>query len=461
LAGDRDCVECINVNRQFQPRHYRGIFNIALPVGLESVFQASFSLIDQIIVGSLGATAVAAVGLSNNLSFILTLLYAAIGTGSGAFIAQAYGRRDMDEVSKIAAIGQTAAVTLGICSALPLVFFPNPILRFLGAQDELAKTASVYLQLFAASAPLTVMSAVTTATFRSMSDSRTPMVITIGAVCLNTLLALFLVLGISGFPKLGVPGAGLATLISQGLRAVVLVTVLYAAKKGMHWHWPIGSIIRQIGPPLFKITYPIALSEMLWGTSAFVYIIIFTRISTEALASSQIVTTVENLFIVAASGLAPAAVATVGQALGTDAKRTARQQARRVMYAALVAGLFFTAALTCVSILLPVLYPRVDKAVLNLAFWGAIIVAAVQPAKVVNNVLGVGILPSGGDTKFVLFSHIISSYAVGLPIAALTAFILRWGALSAFASRALEEVLKSFVLSARYRTRAWQRELHT
>ena len=219
------------MNRQFQPRHYREIFNIALPVGLESVFQASFSLIDQIIVGSLGATAVAAVGLSNNLSFILTLLYAAIGTGSGAFIAQAYGRRDMDEVSKIAAIGQTAAVTLGICSALPLVFFPNPILRFLGAQDELAKTASVYLQLFAASAPLTVMSAVTTATFRSMSDSRTPMVITIGAVCLNTLLALFLVLGISGFPKLGVPGAGLATLISQGLRAVVFVTVLYAAKK--------------------------------------------------------------------------------------------------------------------------------------------------------------------------------------------------------------------------------------
>ena len=204
----------ISVNRQSRSSHYRDLFNVALPVGLEAVFQASFSLINQIIVGSLGASAVAAVGLSNNLSFILTLLYAAIGTGSGAFIAQAYGRRDMHEVSKIAAIGQTAAVTLGICSVVPLVLFPSPILRFLGAQEELVKTGSVYLQLFAASAPLTVMSAVTTATFRSMSDSRTPMMITMGAVCLNTLLALFLVLGIGGFPKLGVPGAGLATLIS-------------------------------------------------------------------------------------------------------------------------------------------------------------------------------------------------------------------------------------------------------
>lgn len=449
------------MNRQFQPAHYREIFNIALPVGLEAVFQASFSLVDQIIVGSLGAGAVAAVGLSNNLSFILTLLYAAIGTASGAFIARAYGRRDMNEVSKIAALGQTAAAVLGIFSSLPLVLFPNPILRFLGAHEELAKTASVYLQLFSASAPLTVMSAVTTATFRSMSDSRTPMVITIGAVCLNTLVAMLLVLGIGGFPKLGVPGAGLATLISQGVRAVVLVAVLYSAKKGMRWHWPVASTVRQIGPALFKITYPMALSEVLWGTSAFVYIVIFTRISTGALASSQIVTTVENLFIVAASGLAPAAVATVGQALGAEDKKTARQQARRVLRAAVVVGVFFTAALISVSFLLPVLYPRVDKQVLNLAFWGIIIVAAVQPAKVLNNVLGIGILPSGGDTKFVLFSHIISSYALGLPIAALTALILRWGAFSTFASRALEEVLKSFVLFARYRTRAWQRELRT
>jgi Na+-driven multidrug efflux pump len=85
----------------------------------------------------------------------------------------------------------------------------------------------------------------------------------------------------------------------------------------------------------------------------------------------------------------------------------------------------------------------------------------VQPAEVVNNVLGIGILPSGGDTKFVLFSHVISSYAVGLPLAALAALVLRWGAVSVFGSRALEELLKSVVLFWRYRTRSWQRKLRT
>jgi putative MATE family efflux protein len=460
-GNDRGCIESIHVNRKLKANHYREIFNIALPVGLEAIFQASFNLIDQIIVGSLGAIAVAAVGLSNNLSFILTLLYAAIGTGSGAFIAQTYGRGDMNEVSKIAAVGQSAAAIFGVCSALPLILFPGAILRCLGAQKELVKTAAAYLQLFAASAPLTVMSAVTTAAFRSMSDSRTPMLVTIGSVCLNTVLALLLVLGIGVFPRLGVAGAGLATLISQGVRAVVLVSVLYSSKKGMQWHWPLGAIIRQIGGPLFKITYPIALSEMLWGTSAFVYVIIFTRISIEALASSQIVTTIENLFIVAASGLAPAAVATVGQALGTDATRSAQQQAKRVLHAAIVAGFILTVILFGVSFLLPPLYPRVGKSVLNLAFWGILIVAAVQPAKVVNNVLGTGILPCGGDTKFVLLSHVLSSYAIGLPVAALTAVSLRFGALSVFASRALEELSKSAILYRRYGMRSWQRKLET
>ncbi len=236
------------------------------------------------------------------------------------------------------------------------------------------------------------------------------------------------------------------------------MSVLYSSKKGIQWHWPLGAIIRQTGGPLFKITYPIALSEMLWGTSAFVYVVIFTRISTEALASSQIVTTIENLFTV---GLAPAAVATVGQALGTDATRNAQQQAKRVLRAAIVAGFIFTVILLGVSFLLPPLYPRVDKSVLNLAFWGILIVAAVQPAKVVNNVLGTGILPSDGDTKFVLLSHVLSSYAIGLPVAALTAVGLRFGALSVFASRALEELSKSTILYRRYRMRSWQRKLET
>jgi putative MATE family efflux protein len=378
---------------------YWKILKLALPVGVEGVFQTSFSLIDQVIVARLGADAVAGVGLSNSISFILLLFYSAIGIGSAVLIAQAFGRKNMDEVSAVAAAGHIAAGFLGVCTAIPLILYPEVILRWIGAQGDVAKQASGYFRLFAASAPLIVISAVTTGTFRSLNDTTTPMIVSLGAVAFNTLAGFLLVLGIAPFPKLG---AGVATLLAQSIRCCLLMTALYGRKEGIKWRWPWqGAEMKGIFGQLFRTTYPLALSEMLWGVSAFLYTVVFTRLGTTVLAGSQIVMVIENLFIVAASGLAPAAVASIGQAIGAGSIRNAKTDARIVLRLAALAGLLFTSLLIGASFLLPALYPQVGDDVLRLAFWGLLIAAFVQPAKVLNSVLGNGILPSGKDTKFV------------------------------------------------------------
>jgi putative MATE family efflux protein len=435
------------------------IFKVALPVSLEAVFQTSLGFIDQIIVGTLGATAVAAVGLCNSISFIVMLLYSAIGTGAGVLVAQAFGRHDLKDVSKIAALSLMTSGIFGLCTALPLILYPGIILRLIGAPEELVQEGSVYFQLFSASAPLIVMSAVTTATFRSLNDSMTPMFITMGAVCLNTLLGLFLVFGWGPFPKLGVVGAGLATLVAQVARFLAFLIALYWRKKGLKWHWPLpGTGIAKVLGPLLEITYPIAISELLWGTSTFVYTILLTRLGIAALTSSQIVMTIENLFIVAASGLAPAAVASIGQALGADSLKEAKKHANAALRLGLIAGLLFSVLLCGASFLLPFVYPNVGKDVLHFTFWGIIIVACVQPAKVLNSILGNGILPSGGDTKYVLLCHVVGSYGIGVPVAILSGFILRLAVWGVFGSRALEEVLKTIFFLMRYRTPAWYKK---
>lgn len=366
----------------------RKILALALPVGLETVFQTSLGAVDQVIVGLLGADAVAGVGLSNRVSFIVMLFYSAVGTGSGVIIAQAFGRKDMEEVSVTAALGQIFAGFFGVCTALPLALFPAHILHWIGAQESVVHDAAGYFQLFAASAPLVVMSAVSTATFRSLNDTRTPMFITGGAVALNTLLGLFLVLGIPPFPKLGVLGAGLATLLSQTVRCLVLLIALYRRSEGPRWRWPWQHPgTAKIARGLYEVTYPLAVSEMLWGASAFAYTIVFTRLGTAALASSQIVMVIENLFISAAAGLAPAAIATIGQAIGGDSIRSTKANAASVLRLGLLAGLLFSALLIGTSFFLPLLYPRVGKDVVGIAFWGIVIAACVQPAKVLNSIL--------------------------------------------------------------------------
>ena len=435
------------------------IFKVALPVSLEAVFQTSLGFVDQIIVGTLGATAVAAVGLCNSISFIVMLLYSAIGTGAGVLVAQAFGRNDLNEVSRVAALSLITSGIFGLFTTVPLILYPGPILRLIGAPDELVNAGSVYFQLFSAAAPLIVMSAVSTATFRSLNDSTTPMFITMGAVGLNTLLGLFLVFGWGPFPKLGVVGAGLATLIAQGARCLALLIALYRKEKGLKWHWPFpGTGIAKIFGPLLEITYPLAISELLWGTSTFVYTIVLTRLGVAALTSSQIVMTIENLFIVAASGLAPAAVASIGQALGEDSLKDAKKHANEALRLGLMAGLLFSLLLFGSSFLVAFIYPNVGKDVLHFTFWGIIIAACVQPAKVLNSILGNGILPSGGDTKYILLGHVVGSYGIGVPAAIVSGFVLHLSVWGVFGSRALEEVLKTIFFLMRYRTPAWYKK---
>jgi Na+-driven multidrug efflux pump len=110
------------------------------------------------------------------------------------------------------------------------------------------------------------------------------------------------------------------------------------------------------------------------------------------------------------------------------------------------------------SFLVPFIYPNVGQDVLHFTFWGLIIAACVQPAKVLNSILGNGILPSGGDTKYILISHVIGSYVIGVLAAIFSGFFLHLSVWGVFGSRALEEMLKAIFFLRRYRTPAWYKK---
>jgi hypothetical protein len=86
---------------------------------------------------SLGATAVAAVGLCNSISFIVMLLYSAIRTGAGVLVSQAFGRNDLNYVSKVASLSLILSGVFGGFTTLPLVLYAGPVLKSIGAPDEL------------------------------------------------------------------------------------------------------------------------------------------------------------------------------------------------------------------------------------------------------------------------------------------------------------------------------------
>jgi putative MATE family efflux protein len=415
-----------------------------------------FNVIDQIIVGRLGADAVAAVGLSNSIASIALLLYASVGVGAGVLVARAFGGKDMGEVSRIAAAGQMLAGSLGLLTALLLAAFSQPLMRLVGADHKLADSAGVYFRLYAVSIVPMILSAVTSAVFRSLNATRTPLAITSAAVALNTVLGFVLVLGFGPIPSLGVAGAGLATFISQSVRCLTLIVVLYGSRKGVRWVWPLpGSKVVHTAARLIRLTGPIATSEVLWGMSTFVYAMVFIRLGVAALAASQIVLSLESIFIVASAGLGPGAVVVIGHALGVGSLETAKANAwltvRFGVIAAFTLGLLFAAS----GLLLPALYPKVGQDVMHLAFCGILLMAGTQPAKVLNSLLGNGVLASGSDTRFVLVGNLLGTYAIGLPAAIGLGLVAPFGFYGVFGAKILEEVVKATCFFFRFRGAHW------
>ena len=284
------------------------------------------------------------------------------------------------------------------------------------------------------------------------------MVITGSAVALNTVLGFMLVLGFGPVPKFGVARAGLATLISQSCRCLALMVILYTGKKELTWLWPVrGSKIIATGRKLVRLTAPIALSEVLWGTSTFIYTVVFTRLGTTALAASQVSMSLENVFIVVSAGFGPAAVAVIGQALGVGSVKAAKASAWQTIRFGLITAIVLGALYAASSTLLPVFYPKVGRDVLHLAFWGVILMAATQPVKVLSSVLGNGVLASGGDTRFVLIGNLAGTYAVGLPAAIGLGLLAPFGFFGVFAAKILEEVVKMACFFVRFQTGRWYR----
>lgn len=429
----------------------REIAKIAIPVGLESTFQLGLGFINQVIVGTLGTATIAAVGLANNVLFIGILCLNTLGAGCAILASRARGRGDEPAVSRISSLSLGFAVTLAASFALPLALFAQPFLDGVGASQEVARIGGPYLSLIALSLPLSVLSVVSSAVFRTLGHARLPMVVTMTAVMLTPLLSWFFVIPL----EMGAVGAAWASLITQFLRAGVLVGLLFFSRWGIAWSWPNWGEAKVILREMIPLVLPLFITEIVFSGGSFLFALLFERVSTEALAAFQIMTTLEGVFITAAIGLNSAATILVarqiGQANPEGIWRMSGSIWRLGLFAA--AGLGFLFALS--GFLLPVLYPHTTPQVQDWGFWAIVLNALFQPVKV-SNMIFFGVLSSGGDTRYLLLSDVITVFVVGLPLAYLLAFPLGLGLWGIFLGRLLgEEMVRISMFLWRYRSGRW------
>ena len=304
--------------RSAPPTPAREIARIAVPVSMEFVLMLVLNFVNQIVVGSLGATAIAAVGFSNSLTFILAVTLGCLGTSVSILVARAHGagrRGDLDH-TVTAARAHRRSSSGSVVSFVPW-FFADHLMSLVGASPSVAAAGTDYLRLTVLATLPVMLSAILSGVLRSAGRPTSPMIATMVTVVANSVVAYSLVVGLGPLPSLGVAGAGWATLVTAVAKTLILLWMAYGRRGVVGWSLP--DSVRQwraVIVPLFVLALPLGVTELFWTVGTFLYNVVFQKLGDEALAAAQIVTTLEGVFIVGSIGLMSATTTLVGRSVG-------------------------------------------------------------------------------------------------------------------------------------------------
>jgi putative MATE family efflux protein len=309
------------------------VLRLAAPAVAMIACNFSFNLIDTVWVGRLiGPAALAAVSTAGFYVWVALNLGEMVEIGLTAVAARRHGERDPERAARVAAASVIFAVILGFLVAVIGLMVMDPMLRLMAVPADVAALGHEYLSTWLLGCPLVFGFFAMEATFRAAGDTRTPFLVLAGSVCVSIVLDPLLIAGVGPFPRLGVEGAALASVMVRSVG--FLVGFVIAMRRNLlRFAAPDWRAV----PTVVRIGMPLALAGVLLSV-IYMWLTRFTsQFGTPALAALGIGHKMEGLGFVAISGFSLAAGALVGQNLGAGQEGRAREAVRlTVIYCLMV-----------------------------------------------------------------------------------------------------------------------------
>lgn len=438
---------------------FKQLFVIGLPVVVQQFIFSAVNWLDTFMIGRLGETEIAAVGLANQIYFVYFLIIFGLFSGCSVFVAQFWGKGDNLSIRKVIwiALFNNLLVT-GLISAF-MIFKPDLLFAIFTKDQAVIEMGSRYLQIISIVNILASISLLYAVVLRAIGRSFLPMLFNSVSLVTNGLLNYLLIFGKFGFPEMGTEGAALGTAIARVVEFLLFVSIIGFMKLPI---MPGLKELTRIGGELlkrfYKVSVPIVLSDLAWVVGFTGYKVVFARMGTEHIAAANISATIEGLCFVVFIGIGHSTSVILGNLLGRNENEKAFSFAKKLILLtfilAVLNGIVLNlAAGTILSFynISPLVYgnTRAILFVFSLALW----------AKVSNMVIMTGVLRSGGDTRFVLFAGSGAVWVIGLPLAVVSGLLFQLPIYVVYAIIQTEEVVKFTLGLSRVFKKKWIKNL--
>lgn len=313
----------------WEPMTQKRVLMLALPIIGENLLQVAVGAVDTLLVGRLGADAIAGVGIAFETVFLIIAILSAVTIGATVLVSQAIGSGNSERANQLA----RQSISWGIVLAIPLsilgyVLAPSAIGLF-GVEADVAANAVEYLQITSACSVAILLSYLCGAVLRGAGDSRTPLKAAILANAVNVVLAYVLIFGHFGFPALGVGGSAWGAAAGRAVGALFMLIMLWSGRVKLSIHGKTGwGPNLQLGRDLFRLGLPAAFEQVVMQFGFISLVAIAASIGTEALAAQQISFTAMSIAFLPTIAFATTATAFVGQSIGARRADEAMQAAK-------------------------------------------------------------------------------------------------------------------------------------
>lgn len=411
-------------------RFFKRTLLIAVPVMIQNLITNLVALIDNIMVGQVGTEQMSGVAIVNQLFFVYNLTVFGALSGAGIFCAQFFGKNDMEGVKSTFRYKTIASVAIMLIGILIFTLFgDNLITAYLHTAEEgidLELTfgfAKEYMAVMLIGLVPFTVEQIYSGTLREGGIATVPMVAGVTAVITNVILNYLLIFGSFGFPKLGVVGAAIATVVSRFVQAGIVIIWTHANSRKLTF---IKGVYRSLKVPkklagriTIKGLIPLTANECLWSAGVSMLVQLYSVRGVDVIAGLNIANTVINLFNVMFISFGSGVSVVIGQLLGAGEMEQAKKAAPRLIAFSGGMCVVVGGVMAAFSGLFPLAYNTSDN-VRGLATTFIIISAVLMP---VHGALHSTYftIRSGGKTLITFLFDCVFSWALVVPTVAILA----------------------------------------
>lgn len=446
-------------------KFYYQVMVLALPMALQSMISIGVNMLDTIMVKNVSEEALSASSLANQFISIYHILCMGLGMGASVLVSRYWGMKEAEAENAVEAMRKTICIMLRLTLGLALFFclatllVPETIMRSYGDDPEILRLGVIYLKYSVITYFFLGLSLVCTIVLRCVGKAKMPLYVSIGAFFVNLLANYSLIFGKFGFPKMGIAGAALGTLICRIFEAGTICGYLLLVDKSIgfrihHLFMKAGDLLGEY----VRISIPVLISDGILALGNNTVAMVIGNLGKTFSAANAITSVTQQMSSVVIQGVCQAGAIITGQTLGKGEKEKTMEQGYGFFGLGIALG-----TVSCIFIMLisgPVIRafdPLPETEDIARQLMNAISLTILFQAT--NSIMTKGVLRGGGDTKMLMVADNVFLWVLSIPMGYLAGFVFHWPAFWIYVFLKFDQIVKAFWCLWRLQSGKWIKKI--